>query len=61
MGVCGGSDKFDKRLSNRRLRRRVIECLERGEDPPKMREVSDVWLFNKDGKTFVGDKKWMRK
>jgi hypothetical protein len=61
IGVCGGSDKWDKRVSNRRLRRRVLECLERGEEPPKIREVSDVYWFNKDGKTMVSDKKWLRK
>ena len=61
IGVCGGSDKLDKRISNRRLRRRVLECLERGEEPPVLREVSDVWLFQKDGKYRVDDKKWLRK
>ena len=61
IGTCGGSDKFDKRISNRRLRRRVLECLERGEEPPVLREVSDVWLFQKDGKYRVDDKKWLRK
>ena len=60
-GVSNGSDKLDKRISNRRLRRRVLECLERGEEPPVLREVSDVWLFNKDGKMRVSDKKWLRK
>ncbi len=40
------SEKEDKQLANRRLRRIVKEKLKSGEDVlPKLREVSDVWSF----------------
>jgi len=43
MGIaCGASDKYDKRLANRRLRRRVADALRRGGIFPLMREVSNL-------------------
>jgi hypothetical protein len=59
-GNGGNSEKYDKRLANRRFRRIIntkllinpeIEVL------PVMREVSDVWGFNKDGKHWFGNMK----
>jgi hypothetical protein len=57
------SEKDDKRLANRKLRRltRVDP-----ENPPALREVSDVWGMSKDGKRYFdptkpGNEKWMRK
>ncbi|HST62298.1 MAG TPA: hypothetical protein VLK84_26580 [Longimicrobium sp.] len=46
------SEKQDKRLANRRLRRRVREILPAEPDGvlPALREVSSVWCFDKDGK-----------
>jgi hypothetical protein len=60
---CGhgdGSEKYDKRIANRRLRSSVNRLLR--QDPetevlPIIREVSDVWDMNKDGKSYFGDMK----
>lgn len=58
-GIGGGSDKRDKRIAQRRLRRRVKVAVEQGaEVVPELREVSDVWDFRKDGKIYLGE--WMR-
>ena len=55
------SEKQNKRLANRALRRLVNEELEKVKDCPEladsqelpeMREVSDVWGFDKDGKRY---------
>jgi hypothetical protein len=47
------SEKHDKQLANRRLRRVAKQVLK--DEPeaqvfPLKREVSDVWTMNKDGK-----------
>jgi len=65
------SDKQGKRFANRKLRSKVKEALgeltyEVDEDVifPEMREVSDVWSFDKDGKMSFDPKeqpKLMRK
>jgi hypothetical protein len=52
--TTAASEKQDKRIANRRLRRRIKQLL--GADPradilPLEREVSNVWLMDKDGKT----------
>ncbi len=47
------SGKQDKRIANRQLRRRVKQLLDVNpatEVLPLEREVSDVWLMDKDGK-----------
>lgn len=49
------SEKWDKRVANRRLRRRVKEAL--AQDPlgdvlPAQRELSDPWTMAKDGKKW---------
>jgi len=65
--ICGWtickSEKEDKSIANRRLRRRVIDAIRRNEEIyPELREVSDVWNFGKDGKQWVDtDSKAMRK
>ena len=61
IGVCSGSDKWDKKIAHRRLRRGVQRALEGDREVPLLREISDVWCFNKDGKYRVSDKKWLRK
>ncbi|MEM9998201.1 MAG: hypothetical protein AAF809_10920 [Bacteroidota bacterium] len=51
------SEKHDKRLANRRLRRRVRQRLAAGRDGtdlPLLREVSNVWTMEKDGKVYFG-------
>jgi hypothetical protein len=59
---CGhgnGGEKKDKRLANRSLRRCVkiiIHTDPETERPfPVMREISDIWNMDKDGKTYFGD------
>lgn len=62
-GVAAASDKQDKRLANRRLRRKT-KCLTQPQilsDEyilPVMREVSDVWAMAKDGKWRVDPEKY---
>ena len=52
------SEKQDKRLANRRLRRCVKTAITADkEDVPKLREVSDVWSMDKDGKSYWKDAK----
>ncbi len=59
-GIAGGSEKYDKRKANRIFRRktkrenRLIDPFagERDHKYPKMREVSNKWLMNKDGKFY---------
>lgn len=49
------SEKHDKRLANRRLRRNVRQRLATGHDGtdlPLLREVSNVWAMDKDGKLY---------
>lgn len=44
------SEKQDKRLANRKLRRIARECLKQGKEPPHhIRAVSNVYDFAKDG------------
>lgn len=50
-GACGETDKEDKRKANRKLRRLTKEALKvDNESLPVLREVSDPWDMNKDGK-----------
>ena len=47
------SEKGDKRVANRRLRRRTVVALQREKEVlPLLREVSDVYNFAKDGKRW---------
>jgi hypothetical protein len=60
------SEKKDKRLANRKYRRKVKIKLIQNEEAdilPVLREVSDVWGFDKDGKVYRKDldKKYLRK
>lgn len=56
------SEKDDKRESNRKLRRKVRQNLEEEDKIPLLREVSDVWVFKKDGKSYVkNNEKVLRK
>lgn len=49
------SEKQEKRKANRRLRRIVRASVRVGADPlPVIREVSNVWTWGKDGKTWWG-------
>lgn len=57
IGNCGGSEKWDKRSANRRHRVRVKQAMKAGEfeDLPDLREISDPWGMNKDGKFYFND------
>ena len=47
------SEKQDKRFSNRRYRRIVKQRINAGDVIlPKIREVSNIWLFEKDSKVY---------
>jgi hypothetical protein len=68
--VCGyttsETEKQDKRLANRRLRRKVRAVLPADAEGvlPALREVSCVWAFDKDGKRRFDPGEhpgWMRK
>jgi hypothetical protein len=51
--TTGDSEKQDKRQANRLLRRQVRLAMEaRKEVLPHLREVSNVWCFAKDGKSW---------
>lgn len=55
--TTASSEKEDKRIANRKLRRVTKEILRRGslEDDlnlPDIREISDVWGMAKDGKRW---------
>lgn len=69
--VCGittaQSEKQDKRLYNRRFRRvfkQVIRVAPESEVLPVLREYSNPWAMNKDGKSRFDPRRhpeWMRK
>jgi hypothetical protein len=66
VGNCGGSEKYDKRIANRRLRRAVKTWVRRPDGViPGLRDVSNPWSMAKDGKHWVGHikehAKWLRK
>jgi hypothetical protein len=49
------SEKRDKQLANRRLRAALRSAVALGADVlPEMRDVSDPWTFDKDGKRWWG-------
>lgn len=51
------SEKEDKRLANRRLRRVNKARVKLGLEALTLKEISDVWDFNKDGKSRFD---WMK-
>jgi hypothetical protein len=49
------SEKRDKRAANRKLRRRIRATMQANpetESLPELRELSDVWGMDKDGKHY---------
>jgi hypothetical protein len=62
--TTAASEQQDKRLANRKLRRRLRQ-IPPDEDAilPEQREVSNIWAFDKDGKRWLHDPdpRWMRK
>lgn len=59
----GDSEKWDKRKNNRRLRRKAKVALEQDKEIlPIMKEVSNPWNMNKDGKSRLNkDSDWYEK
>jgi len=58
------SEKEDKRNANRKFRRKIKQEFYKGEEQlPELRELSNVWAFDKDGKRYDKDlsKKDLRK
>lgn len=48
------TEKQDKRLANRNFRRKTKICLALDKEPPyTIRETSDIWCFDKDGKQYL--------
>lgn len=55
------SEKWDKKMANRKLRRRTIDAIRKREEVyPELKEVSDIWDFGKDGKQFIDANKYKR-
>ncbi len=58
------SEKAEKREANRKYRRTVKQKVKLGNDEfPKIRELSNVWCFSKDGKRYYSEMsdKYLRK
>ena len=52
------SEKADKQAANRKYRRIVKQKVKKGdENIPKIRETSNVWSFDKDGKIYDSNMK----
>lgn len=60
-GNGGGSEKYDKRVGNRRLRKKTKQIINKGKHNdevfPIMDEVMNKWAMSKDGKGWFGDLK----
>jgi hypothetical protein len=61
--TCCRSEKGDKRIANRKLRRKVKLEVDLSDNYTNLdkRDVSDVWTFNKDGKVRSDDETMRRK
>ena len=47
------SEKKDKRLANRALRRAVSQAIQEDKEIiPEIKDVSNEWSFDKDGKSY---------
>jgi hypothetical protein len=66
IGNAGGSEKEDKRLANRKFRKKEHQALHQNQIdklPYNMDDVCDKWCMTKDGKRYINpnsDKKWTR-
>ena len=55
MSTFADSQKEDKRIANRIFRHKTKQAIHHGYEPPhRLREVSDVYGFAGDGKTYWG-------
>ncbi len=50
--TCAKSDKKDKQLANRKHRHTNKTLVRQGKEPKELRELSNEWDFNKDGKWY---------
>jgi len=59
------SEKYAKRIANRRFRRKTREAIHHGREPPvHLRQISQRWLWPKDGKRWFGyhpDEVWWQR
>lgn len=60
------SEKQDKRVANRKFRRLTTHKIRTHDNealPVRLKEVSNIYTFSKDGKQWVGEKhpKYLRK
>ena len=56
--TCSDSEKRDKTIHHRRMRRKIKDQIQKGEfdEPfPVDEEVSDVYNWDKDGKSWFGE------
>ena len=52
---CGSSDKKDKRIANRKFRRKSrvkLKTLDESKLPTDIKEVSNTWNFSSDGLAY---------
>ncbi|MBE2898348.1 hypothetical protein HPC37_05875 [Pasteurellaceae bacterium 20609_3] len=57
--TCFESEKQDKRRANRKFRRATRYCLRLGKTPPfSLRQVSNIYDFAKDGKSYFCKARW---
>lgn len=56
------SEKYDKTLARKKLRVATRKAFATDAELfPELRDVSDVWLFMKDGRQRITDERYMRK
>lgn len=61
-GRSGESEKKDKEIWHRKLRRKVRELLKLDKEYiPDVKEISDVWCMSKDDRQRVDEDKYLRK
>ena len=54
------SEKWDKQKANRRFRRKVRVSTRHNRIIPLIREISNVWSFDKDGKQRFNPRQWAK-
>jgi hypothetical protein len=54
-GHAKDSEKDDKKLWHRKMRRKTKHALAGDKEPPSVNEVSNPWNMGKDGKSYHPD------
>lgn len=49
------SEKENKQKANRKFRRKIKQKISPEEELPQVREISNIWDFDKDGKKYKPD------